>query len=266
MGAQSWSVGSAPIWPWTELALEVFVHDYSEIFSARARQYHYAMQQYPLARNAEFRAILQDLPADATEVLDVPSGGGYLHSHLAPTVNLLSCDFSEGFAETGVPLASPEHLPFTDASLDAVLSLTGLHHVPRLQQQAFLRECWRVLRPGGRICVGEVWRGSPVDTFLNDFVHRHNSQGHVGEFLDAGFMGLLEQAGFADADHVLRHYEWTFNGIPAMVDYCRNLFGIDRADDAQLEAGLREYLGFRAQPEGGFALPWQLVFYRAQKP
>lgn len=241
------------------------MHDYSEIFSARARQYHYAMQYYPKARDAEFLALLEDLPSAAVDVLDVPSGGGYLHRYLAPGVKLSSCDFSEGFAETGVPLASPGHLPFADASFDAVLSLTGLHHVPRAQQALFLHECARVLRPGGRLLIGEVWRGSPVDVFLNEFVHRHNSQGHVGEFLDTTYLAFLQQHGFSEAQLAVRHYHWQFDGLASMIDYCRNMFGIDQADEVQIEAGLRTVLNYRQHADSHIVLPWQLVFYQAEK-
>ena len=241
------------------------MHNYSEIFSARARQYHYAMQCCPQARDAEFQAIVQDLPDSAVTVLDVPSGGGYLQRHLNSNVQLHSCDFSEGFAQTGVPLASPTRLSFADAVFDAVLSLTGLHHVPHVQQDAFLGECLRVLRPGARLLVGEVWRGSSVDFFLNDFVHRHNSQGHVGEFFDDGFLPRLQTAGFAQATRSVRSYFWQFESVPTMVDYCRNLFGIDNADDEQIEAGLRDVLDYKQTGDGRVQLHWQLVFFQAVK-
>ncbi|MGL4835132.1 MAG: hypothetical protein ACRCXH_12020, partial [Shewanella sp.] len=78
------------------------MHDYSEIFTTRAKQYHLAMQTCPKSRDAEFLALLQDLPATAIDVLDVPAGGGYLARYLQSHLQLTSCDFSEGFVETGV--------------------------------------------------------------------------------------------------------------------------------------------------------------------
>jgi ubiquinone/menaquinone biosynthesis C-methylase UbiE len=41
-------------------------------------------------------------------------------------------------------------LPFADASFDLVVAAAFLHHVPGLERDV-LRECARVLRPGGRI-------------------------------------------------------------------------------------------------------------------
>lgn len=50
-----------------------------------------------------------------------------------------------------------------------------------------------------------------------------------------------------------------------MVFYCRNMFGIDRATDAEILSGLREYLDYRSTEDGRIELPWQLVFYQAVK-
>ncbi len=241
------------------------MHDYSEIFTARAKQYHFAMQTFPTAREAEFRALLQDLPANAIDVLDVPSGGGYLASYLPAHVQLQSSDFSAGFADTGVPLASPHCLPYANASVDAVLSLTGLHHISRENQNAFLGECHRVLRTDGSVLVGEVLRGSQVDLFLNDFVHKHNSQGHVGDFFDEGFKQQLAQTGFVQTHMQVRSYVWNFDNMKCMISYCKNMFGIDQASDCEIEQGIRETLGYCEASNGSIELPWQLVFYRAVK-
>lgn len=241
------------------------MHDYSAIFAQRARQYHYAMQTYPDARNAEFRAALQALPVDAVDILDVPSGGGYLQRHLPAGTRLAACDFSAGFANAAVPLAPPGKLPFAEAGFDAVVSLTGLHHVDAHEQDAFLRECRRILRPGGRLLIGEVATGSAVDAFLNGFVHAHNSQGHEGVFFDDAFLPRLQQAGFGDCTMQTCDYGWQFPDWNAAVFFCRNLFGIDRADDDTLRRGLEAQLG--AHDTGnGVTLPWQLLFFRADKP
>ena len=239
--------------------------DYSEIFAQRAHQYHDAMQRDPRARDGEFLALLEDLPATAVDLLDVPSGGGYLNAYLDDGHRLESCDFSIGFAGSRIPLGSPEELPFADAAFDAVLSLTGLHHVSLERQDAFFAECRRLLRSGGQLQIGEVLAGSRVGAFLNDFVHRHNSQGHVGVFFDETFLPRLQTAGFDAPRMAVRHYPWRFADEAAMVFYCRNMFGIDRAGDAEILAGLRDYLDFRVTEDGRIELPWQLVFFQAVK-
>lgn len=241
------------------------MHDYNEIFSARAKQYHLAMQTCPKARDAEFLALLQDLPATAIDVLDVPAGGGYLARYLHSPLHLTSCDFSQGFVETGMPLANPQTLPYAADTFDAVLSLTGLHHISFEDQNAFLRESHRVLRSKGSFLVGEVLRGSPVDAFLNDFVHQNNSQGHSGVFFDEGFKVQLADAGFEQISMCVRSYMWQFANVASMLFYCKNMFGIDKASNSELDSGLREYLNYHQAPNGMVQLPWQLVFYHAQK-
>jgi SAM-dependent methyltransferase len=53
-----------------------------------------------------------------------------------------SADFRVGFAE---------RIPWPDGSFDAILSFDVLEHVRRVS--ATLKECWRVLRPGGHLLV-----------------------------------------------------------------------------------------------------------------
>lgn len=56
----------------------------------------------------------------------------------------------EGLTAT-VRVADAEHLPFADNSFDRVYSWGVLHHTP--DTRAALREVFRVLRPGGELCV-----------------------------------------------------------------------------------------------------------------
>lgn len=55
-------------------------------------------------------------------------------------------------------VAGVEHLPFQDASFDAVFDFGMLHHVP--MWQAGLTEIRRVLKPGGRLFFEEVTRAA----------------------------------------------------------------------------------------------------------
>ncbi|MEI8081492.1 MAG: methyltransferase domain-containing protein [Actinomycetes bacterium] len=65
-------------------------------------------------------------------------------------------------------VADAERIPYPDNSFDLVIGHAVLHHIPDVEQA--LRECLRVLRPGGRF----VFCGEP--TTHGDFVARRLSQ------------------------------------------------------------------------------------------
>jgi SAM-dependent methyltransferase len=85
-------------------------------------------------------------------VLEVGAGGGFYHQ-LRPSV--VSIDLRPG-AEVDV-VASALALPLYNESASAVLLLNVLHHLP--DPALFFRECERVLKPGGRVCLIEPCAG-----------------------------------------------------------------------------------------------------------
>lgn len=85
-------------------------------------------------------------------VLEVGAGGGFYHQ-LRPSA--ISIDLRPG-ADVDV-VGSALALPLTEASVSAVLLLNVLHHLP--DPELFFRECERVLKPGGRVCLIEPCAG-----------------------------------------------------------------------------------------------------------
>jgi hypothetical protein len=53
-------------------------------------------------------------------------------------------------------------------------------------------------------------------------------------------------------------YAWDFESNASMIDFCKNLFGLDLATDAQIERGLVQYLGAR-----DCSFRWQLMYFIA---
>ena len=121
-------------------------------------------------------AVLKVLsPRPGEQVLEVGPAHGY-HSfavaeQLAPGGTLHACDIQEKMldalmrraAKRGIENIVPKQgdareLPYADGSFDAGFLVTVLGEIP--DQTAALRELHRVIRPGGRLVVGEI---APLD-------------------------------------------------------------------------------------------------------
>jgi SAM-dependent methyltransferase len=90
-------------------------------------------------------------------------------------------------------------LPVRDASVDAAVSLQVIEHL--WDQEGFLRECRRALRPGGALLVSTPNRltFSPGrDTPLNPF--------HTRELSGTELAGLVRAAGFAEVEVLGLHH------------------------------------------------------------
>lgn len=244
--------------------------EYAEIFDARGRDYHEAMLRFPHARDAEFANILAcaDLH-DGQVVCDYPSGGGYLEDYITHAVDLTLLENSHVFLQCAGEHSQAkrvlvEHgkIPLPDNSADRFISLAGLHHVA--DKTDVFAEIYRCLKPGARFAIADVREGSGTDRFLNDFVHNHSTDGHEGIFLNDSTKKELESCGYTVSFMQPIHYTWTFATIADMTEYCRLMFGINRATPAQIEQAIRTHLGL-GEKDGAFHMGWELLFIAADK-
>lgn len=138
--------------------------------------------------------IIDALPAGLAELapsLEIPAGGRVLdygcadqpYRHFVPPhASYVGADLP-GNPQAEVLISADGRVPEPDGSFDAVLSTQVLEHVrdPRL----YVEECWRLLRPGGRLLMSThgvmSYHPDPVDYW---------------RWTGAGLRHTVESAGF----------------------------------------------------------------------
>ncbi|MBN1270302.1 MAG: class I SAM-dependent methyltransferase [Kiritimatiellae bacterium] len=148
-------------------------------------------------------------PASSDVVLDLGCGGG-LHTYILAKRcrKAVGLDITEKWTrrawqelhrlKPGMDVdfvCSPlEKAGFADASFDRIFSFSVLEHIPNYE--TVLRECLRVLKPGGSIHFSVDWLAPVHDAALID-KHR-GDHGVVRYFSPKEMTDLLSGAGFAD--------------------------------------------------------------------
>ncbi|HEY6397986.1 MAG TPA: class I SAM-dependent methyltransferase, partial [Solirubrobacteraceae bacterium] len=100
------------------------------------------------------------------DVLDVGCGGGGLARDLAARgARVIGIEISEAQLAPAIArdggsgarylVGCAQELPLDDASVDVVVFMRALHHVPVAELRLALCEARRVLRPGGAVYVAE---------------------------------------------------------------------------------------------------------------
>jgi ubiquinone/menaquinone biosynthesis C-methylase UbiE len=122
---------------------------YSDIESQKREQLKGKLQRLGVA----------DLPKDSV-ILDTCCGSGraLAELHSFGFKNLYGIDSSEHQEWQGLPFkllsGDARQLPFPDNHFDAVTNIHSLHHLGGPGgTEAFIKECYRVLKPGGRLFI-----------------------------------------------------------------------------------------------------------------
>ena len=244
--------------------------EYRTLFDARGASYNAANRLYPEARAEEARCMLARVPLCGGALwLDLGAGGGFLAARAeqaSPGAAAIGCDESAvfldgagGYAMRAV--AAFERLPFAAGSFDVAASLAALHHAE--EPRAVLAEMLRVVRPGGRVAVGDVAAGSAAAEFLNEFVDAHTGSGHRGRFYRPDdWVGLFAGAGGRGAEASAELVHWRFASAGDAARFCRELFGLDPDTREESLGAALDHLGGFAR-DGAWLLPWEMVFATA---
>lgn len=171
-------------------------------------------------------------------VLDLASGSGQpaisLAKAVAPDGRVTATDMSagmlkiaeecaqlEGVANMDFRRADAENLPFADAEFDRVTCRFGVMYFPDVVRA--LRECCRVLKPGGRVALvawsspEQVFFGATVGVLKNyvELPQPEPGAPHVFRFAQVGTLrATLNEAGFANVREELRSIPIAWPGPP----------------------------------------------------
>jgi ubiquinone/menaquinone biosynthesis C-methylase UbiE len=142
---------------------------------------------HPIVTRDRLRSVL--VPHPGERVLEIGPGTGYYTFHMAdwvgPDGRVEIFDLQQEFLDhvmrgSGVRAnivptqGDATELPYEDDSMDAVVLTAVLGEIP--DPGAALREIRRVLRPGGRLVVGELF-GDPHFTTLGSLRRQSNQAG-----------------------------------------------------------------------------------------
>ncbi len=241
--------------------------DYEKRFTIeKSKWYEIAMRTYPFAMKREFQIAAMELECeDGNRVLNIPGACVPINQYVAGIIEHLPFEINPKFASVvGLPVCSLKAIPIESGSIDRVLSLAALHHSSKEERLEFLHECKRVLKPGGKLVIGDVKAGSKQASWLNEFVNTWNSAGHTGTFWTDEDCELFREVDLPVSMKV-HTYTWDFSSYIGMIDFCKYLFGLDLASSQQIAEGLMSYLQ-PYQDQTGWHLPWELVYFVSTLP
>jgi ubiquinone/menaquinone biosynthesis C-methylase UbiE/uncharacterized protein YbaR (Trm112 family) len=143
------------------------------------------------------RAIMELYPHGLKNILDLGSADGLLARQIAeviPNINFSALDLDDNLLEHN-PFSSVQgnccRMPFADNTFDAVTAAALIEHLP--DPQIFLKECYRVLKPGGALF---LTCPAPFFDWLATKIGYLKDAGHLARYGISDLQKLCESVSF----------------------------------------------------------------------
>jgi predicted SAM-dependent methyltransferase len=214
----------------------------TEYFDKRALSYLQALDDYPHAMSNEYTTAVDMCSLEENHVLvTIPSSCERIQSYLPQSVTLIQFETTKTLSDiTGISFCQWGSIPLPSASVDRILCMASLHHCNDEERLQFYRECFRILRAGGKLIVADVEKDSNLSYWLNTFVDKYNPYGHNGVFFSKEDVSLFEIVGF-QVKTAHTEYPWIFNTKDDMIKFTQMLFMLN-ADNDTIYQGIQKYL------------------------
>ncbi|WP_248930172.1 class I SAM-dependent methyltransferase [Paenibacillus hamazuiensis] len=162
------------------------------------------------AQGDDLKALVELAQAEGSRgALDIATGGGHVANALAAFIeSVTACDLTEAMLEqarkfiagqgrTNVSFAAgdAESLPFANEAFDLVTCRIAAHHFP--DPDAFVREAFRVLAPGGSFLLIDnvAPEENELDEWYND-IEKRRDHSHVRAWKKSEWLARIERSGF----------------------------------------------------------------------
>ena len=159
----------------------------------------------PRRQATELEIIAETLPLEGTRVLELGCGRAWMTRRIAedfPVARVIATEVDriqhqKNLAITDLPkvefrYGGAEAVDLPDASVDVVLMLKSLHHVPVVLMDQALAEIRRVLVPGGLAYISEPVYEGP----FNDILRLFNDEKAVREAAFDALCSAVDAGGF----------------------------------------------------------------------
>ena len=159
-------------------------------------------------------AHVASLMKGARSHLDIGCGPGTFIGLLPPGVKSTGIDIAEdqiAFAGSRygtdgrrfVRIDSLQRLPFEDGCFDVVTAVEFIEHLSTADTSAMLKECLRVLRPGGRIILttpnyASLWPA--LEFVLNRVSPVSYEDQHISQYMPSKASAMLKEVGFSGVE------------------------------------------------------------------